>query len=299
MAGITSEAVFTAADRHYRETGRIPSKEQIREALGHTGSFATIQRHLADWRDTLPSRLTFKLDVPDAPPAFEAGCRNIWLLAVEEAGNQAKQALAPLKAEIQAKDSHIEELMSDLKAAQTEAEQAKLDALRAIEAAEARALAASQRAGTLQQLYQEREARIKELEAHTATLQSELQAQNASHKADLEKAYSRAEETENRLIKQIETERTNFTKYQDQSEKQLLGKQAALETLHAAHESKVMVIQTLESELGARERALASEQEKIALLQESLQLKDALIAEMKSQRKAPPSRKPATKRNRE
>lgn len=296
MAGITTEAVFTAADRHYRETGRIPSKEQIREALGHTGSFATIQRHLADWRDTLPSRLTFKLDVPDAPPAFAAGCRNMWLLAVEEAGSQAKQALAPLQAEILAKDRHIEELMGSLKAAQKEAEQAKLDALHAIEVAEARALSASQRAGTLQQLYQEREARIKELEAHAATLQGELQAQDASHKADLEKAYSRAEETENRLIKQIETERTNFTKYQDQSEKQLRGKAAALDTLQTAYESKVMAIQALEAELAARERALASEQEKIGHLQEAMQLKDDLIAEMKKQRKPPAPRKPAVAR---
>lgn len=291
MAGITADAVFTAADRHYRETGRVPSKEQIREALGHTGSFATIQRHLADWRDTLPARLAFKLDVPDAPPAFAEACRNLWLVAVEEAGNQTRQALIPLQDELHAKNEQVEELQANLQEAQKEIEQAKLDALRAIEAAEARAIAASQRANTLQQLFQEREARIKEQDDRVASLLADLQAKETLHKTERETAYSRAEETESRLIQQIETEKARLSKYQEQAEKQLRHLNEALDYSQKAHSSAEKHIRELVDELASKARESETANQKNLHLQEAMQLKDALIAELRKQRKSNPVRK--------
>lgn len=291
MAGITADAVFTAADRHYRETGRVPSKEQIREALGHTGSFATIQRHLADWRDTLPARLAFKLDVPDAPPAFAEACRNLWLVAVEEAGNQARKALIPLQDELHARSEQVEELLTSLQEAQKAVEQAKLDALRAIEAAEARAITASQRANTLQQLFQEREARIKEQDDRVASLLADLQAKETLHKTELETAYSRAEETESRLIQQIETEKARLAKHQEQAEKQLRHLNEALDNGQKAHSFAEKQIRELGAELASKAREIETANQKNLYLQEAMKLKDALIDELKKQRKSIPTRK--------
>lgn len=275
MAGINEEMVFAAADRLYEATGRIPSKEQIREALGGTGSYATIQRYLANWRDALTSRLSFKLDLPDVPERAVQAFRGLWLLAMEEAGNNTNDALTPLQEEVIAQKTKIAELSVALSQSQSAAEKATLDALRSIEAAEARAVASQQRASTHLQLYQEREARVRELEIRLTDLQDELKHKEQNFEAAIKLAHERAEATESRLISLLEAEKIRGESIAKKLNQDL---KAAKQCLSTAEETR----RSLHLEIQAKTKEVEAVKRQAHLLEETVNTQMELIKQLKS-----------------
>ena len=57
MAGITKEDVFRTAQNIWDNQGKRPTQEAVRALLGR-GSFATISKHLKEWREEYKDSLT-------------------------------------------------------------------------------------------------------------------------------------------------------------------------------------------------------------------------------------------------
>ena len=184
--GITEQQVIEAAEG-LAASGQAVTVSTVREALGGTGSFSTINAHLGKWKEGGGARPVS--DVPDMPDPISRAARAFWAVAWKEAQQEVKgerealdlarrdmerdrrdmaAEIARLEAETATQADELARLRTDL------AEQAAAQ-LRAEEAAQSlrvenarldeRAKAADQRGADLQQELTQLHARFQEVAA--------------------------------------------------------------------------------------------------------------------------------------
>ncbi|MCI0667703.1 MAG: DNA-binding protein [Methylococcaceae bacterium] len=84
--GITEIQVFEAAEALLQE-GVSVTIAAVRERLG-SGSYSTINGHLAKWREENQNRRPS--DLPEIPPSIDNALRHVWALAWKEAQERIK-----------------------------------------------------------------------------------------------------------------------------------------------------------------------------------------------------------------
>lgn len=144
MAIVTKEAVFSICERVKQSTGREPTLEEIRAALGG-GSDRDISRNREDWREADSKKAELANQPPaDVQRAIDEAGRRIWaeaqrlanaMLAAAREENELRVAqLQSDKQEIlassAAKEVQIEELTQQLEAANGAARGAAAEAER-------------------------------------------------------------------------------------------------------------------------------------------------------------------------
>ena len=121
--GVTLEQVMAAADR-LAANGQRPSVRLIREHLGDTGSPNTIQRFLAEWRESRPQGNVAPIEISAAlQAALSAEISRAVMAAVEDAEQRlsvANSEAADLANAGSVLEAERDELLAQVKALQSE-----------------------------------------------------------------------------------------------------------------------------------------------------------------------------------
>ncbi|MBF0316253.1 MAG: DNA-binding protein [Oligoflexia bacterium] len=100
--GITKDQVFTAIETLLK-SGQSLTLQLIREEL-KGGSFSTISKHLAEWKET-QSKQT--IDLPEIPQEVTGYIKKIWMTAYQESNKLLESEREALKIErIRLKEQH-------------------------------------------------------------------------------------------------------------------------------------------------------------------------------------------------
>jgi len=114
-AGVTDEEVFVAADT-IEASGQTVTIARVRDALGGTGSYTTISRHLEVWRERRDSEKQDEL--PAVPGSIEEtmvnAVRTIWQQAMGLARSEFESLREGLRAETTEKEHALSEAHSEI-----------------------------------------------------------------------------------------------------------------------------------------------------------------------------------------
>jgi len=212
--GIQQIDVWMAAERVLAE-GVAPTINNVRTALGDTGSPNTIQRHLKDWWQQVAARLKANAGVnPDtgeieddeiqfARRAIEQAVAELHRVAVAKANSEVDQIRRALEVDRQAVKAKQEELLA--------MEKTMVSSLADVRAERDRALKRA----------------------------DEVDAKNASLEAAAEKAAAAAADRINALTDAVSNERLEARRITEQAEEALRNARAEIESLRAEAEALV------------------------------------------------------------
>lgn len=122
--GVTYSQVADAADS-LKSRGLTPTGYAVRAELGNTGSFTTIQAHLAKWK----AEQSESVKVKDLPPEVENAMQTAIAVCWAKANEVAEEAVAIVRQQLHEKDKELSEadkLIKELEA-QTEAAEESAD----------------------------------------------------------------------------------------------------------------------------------------------------------------------------
>jgi len=117
--GITKEQIFEAAT-HLQEAGIAPTVQTVRERIG-SGSYSTINAHLAEWRKAHAEQAL--VNIPDIPEKIMTAFNQVWAGAIKSAQDDVetqRQALEVMRREM---DKENADMVAEIKRLEKELEE--------------------------------------------------------------------------------------------------------------------------------------------------------------------------------
>ncbi len=116
--GITKKQIFEAAT-HLQEAGIASTVQAVRERIG-SGSYSTINAHLAEWRKTHAEQAL--VNIPDMPEKIMSAFNQVWASAIKSAQEDVetqRQALEVMRREM---DKENADMVAEIKRLEKELE---------------------------------------------------------------------------------------------------------------------------------------------------------------------------------
>lgn len=117
--GITKEQIFEAATQ-LQETGIASTVQAVRERIG-SGSYSTINTHLAAWRKEHAEQDL--ANVPDMPEKITAAFNQVWAAAIKSAKDDVETQRQVLEAMRREMDKENAGMVAEIKRLETEQEE--------------------------------------------------------------------------------------------------------------------------------------------------------------------------------
>jgi chromosome segregation ATPase len=211
--GISKEQVYTAA-AELREEGTAPTVQAVRERIG-SGSFSTINTHLADWK--VENAAQGPADIPAMPEKVQDAFNRIWATAArsaQEGFETQREALEAVRKEMDRERAsmaeEIERLEKDLEETTTQAAQFEADLTIERQAGEEKAGQVTALTVANARL----EEQVKAAQAETRAMRNALDTANTERERD----HATHEQDRRRWEKEIEQERLQQKRLQTQLE---------------------------------------------------------------------------------
>ena len=282
LATRRGDQIHSLCDQLFKENGRFPTLAQVRKALGDTGSYETISRYLHEWKETMTARLAVNLDLPDVPADVQKGMQDLWMLAITAARNLLEASYSPIRQDLQ--NAQAQALALEQELAQCQADHAdEVNRLKETLAAADDALeqhkAMTVRAETVRD---EMAAKAAEYKALHTDIEGQLQSAREKFSEDLRLAYTRAQDTEDRLVAQLDAEQQERRQEKTQYSQQINELRSEQEILRRRYQETLdknaKDMATLRDRLDAHQQELAHAKNGTAELQAALQIKTAELA---------------------
>ncbi len=125
--GITKEQIFEAAT-NLQEAGIASTVQAVRERIG-SGSYSTINAHLAEWRKEYAEQAL--VNIPDIPEKIMAAFNQVWASAIKSAQDDVETQRLALEAMRRQMDKENTDMVTEIKRLEKELEKAdgKLEAV--------------------------------------------------------------------------------------------------------------------------------------------------------------------------
>jgi chromosome segregation ATPase len=117
--GITKEQIFAAATR-LQAAGLASTVQAVREQIG-SGSYSTINTHLAEWRKEHAEQVS--LNVPDMPEKIMTTFNQVWATAVKSAQDDVETQRQTLEAMRREMDKENASMVAEIKRLEKELEE--------------------------------------------------------------------------------------------------------------------------------------------------------------------------------
>jgi chromosome segregation ATPase len=302
--GISKEQVYTAA-AELREEGITPTVQAVRERIG-SGSFSTINTHLAEWKTEHAAQAV--ADIPAMPEKVQEAFARIWATAARSAQEDVetqREALEAMRREMDkeraAMAEEIERLEGELEETTTKAAQLETDLTAERQAGEEKAEQVT--ALTIEKTRLEEQ--VKAAQAETRAMRSALDTANTERERD----HATHEQDRGRWEKEIEAERskgeqerTRRAEEREQEKTLRERQQQELERERGAREEaqgQTAELKTENARLEERAGAAEARGSELKIQLETLQEKFAEVAKAQkpkatTKKKAAPARKPQT-----
>lgn len=233
------DAVFAACDAHLFEQQRIPTYDELRTALGGTGSNTTLTRYRREWEAALAARIAHSAQRPDTPPAVWKASMALWDTATAAARETAEGELAEARDAMQAGVEAAEERAGEAERSAKGAAQ-QLEALSTrLDRADGQHQADQERIGSLRAAFGQVEARLKAAqeqldEANKQHAALERAADEARNAAAADRSVAQAAHTAetDRLHQALDAARTDAARERKDLTAEITARRGEREALH-------------------------------------------------------------------